>query len=58
MEGTRRFIGVVCDCCHVYIRLYLNRQGTAYVGTCPKCQQPVTVMVGQEPQSSRVHRAY
>ena len=31
-KPKRKFLGVYFSCCHVYGRLYQNKQGTAYVG--------------------------
>ncbi len=42
----RPYIGVRFSCCHVYTRIYKNRQGTAYEGRCPHCLRPVRVKVG------------
>ena len=48
---ARPYIGMLFRCCHIYLRIYLNRDATAYVGHCPKCAAPVTLPVS--PHGSR-----
>ena len=31
-----RFVGIHFQCCRVYSRVFVNQQGTAYVGNCPR----------------------
>jgi ribosomal protein S27E len=52
------FLGVQCECCDVYSRVYLNREQTAYVGRCPRCGKRVEFLIGPEGTSSRFFRAY
>jgi len=49
--SKRKFLGVFFSCCHVYGRLYQNKQGTAYVGRCPSCLRSIKVPI--DPNSSK-----
>jgi len=49
----KKFISVLFKCCNVYNRIYINKEGTAYVGRCPKCMQPVRFLIGEGGTSSR-----
>lgn len=58
-ESTREkraFLGITFDCCHVYARIYKNKEGTAYVGRCPKCMRSVRVAIGKEGTGQRFFR--
>lgn len=49
----RPWVGIRFDCCDVYTRIYRNREGTAYRGTCPRCSRQVTLSVGPGGTDSR-----
>ncbi|BET66080.1 hypothetical protein ASA1KI_09980 [Opitutales bacterium ASA1] len=53
----RPFLGVQFVSCRTYGRLYLNREGTAYVGRCPRCGAPVRALVGEHGTSQRFFQA-
>jgi len=50
---NRPFLGIYFRCCHVYWRIYKNRQGTAYEGRCPKCLREVKIGIDKEGISDR-----
>lgn len=56
-KEPRPWIGVQFECCGVYMRIYRNRQGTAYEGNCPRCSRPLRVKVGPGGTSNRLFRA-
>jgi len=52
-RSGRPFLGVRFRCCGAYARVYLNRNGTAYEGRCPRCLKPVRALVGPTGTDSR-----
>ncbi len=53
----RRFVGVTFTCCDVYTRVYINREGTAYEGRCPKCAKRIRLEIGPGGTDSRFFTA-
>lgn len=51
---NKKFLGVRFASCRSYGRLYLNDDGTAYVGRCPKCYTSFAVRVGAGGTESRM----
>lgn len=43
----KKFLGIKFNCCGVYHRIYVNKDGTAYEGRCPKCMKPVRLLIGE-----------
>jgi hypothetical protein len=52
-QEPRKFLGIHFACCNVYVRIYKNKDNTAYEGRCPRCGKKVTVPIGSQGSSSR-----
>lgn len=57
-EVKRRYLGIHFQCCRVYAAIYPNREGTAYVGNCPKCARGVKVEIGPGGSDTRFFSAH
>ncbi|MBT5028044.1 MAG: hypothetical protein HOL15_07465 [Nitrospinaceae bacterium] len=58
MEETgKKFLGIMFECCNIYRRVYINKEGNAYTGRCPKCYAEVIVRVGADGSDTRFFRA-
>ncbi len=53
----RKFLGVQFVSCACYGRLYMNDEGTAYVGRCPRCNTAYQVRIGATGTSQRMFQA-
>lgn len=56
-KKSSNFLGIMFECCNVYARIYKNKDGTAYVGRCPKCMRTVKVPIGEGGTNTRFFRA-
>lgn len=56
-KNKLNFLGITFECCNVYARIYKNKDGTAYVGRCPKCMRTVKVPIGKGGTNARFFRA-
>lgn len=51
------YLGIMFNCCKVYARIYKNKDGTAYVGRCPKCMKTIKVPIGKGGTNTRFFNA-
>ena len=54
----KKYVGVRFHCCGLYVRVYVNKEGTAYEGRCPKCAKPVRLRIGEGGTNNRFFDAY
>lgn len=57
-KNKKPYLGIMYNCCGVYGRIYKNKEGTAYVGSCPKCMRNLKVPVGKGGTEQRFFNAY
>ncbi|MBT6768165.1 MAG: hypothetical protein HN763_05700 [Opitutales bacterium] len=53
----KRFLGVRFVNCACYGRLYQNDEGTAYVGSCPRCGKCYQARIGEKGTDNRMFMA-
>lgn len=46
--APKEFIGIMMKCCRTYVRAYLNPNGDAFIGRCPRCLALVRINVVEE----------
>lgn len=51
------YLGIMFNCCSVYGRIYKNKEGSAYVGRCPKCMRTLKIPVGEGGTNRRFFNA-
>lgn len=56
-RAKRAYLGIMFNCCSVYGRIYKNKEGTAYVGRCPRCMRSIKIAVGEGGTSGRFFNA-
>ena len=57
-KQARKFLGIHFACCDVYTRVYINREGAAYEGNCPKCANRIRLRIGPDGNDARFYTAY
>jgi hypothetical protein len=55
---AKKFLGLKFTCCGLYSRVYVNRDGTAYEGRCPKCLKHVKLKIGEGGTDSRFFEVF
>ena len=57
LAEPRKFLGIHYQCCNVYARAYIDKEGKKYVGSCPRCRKRVEVKVGKGGTNARFFNA-
>lgn len=50
--GRRPHLGIHFRCCNAYGYVYKNKDGSAYVGGCPKCGRQLRVKISRDGSGS------
>ena len=58
MQQDKKFLGIMFECCNIYRRIYINKEGNAYEGRCPKCFGEVKIIIGAGGSEKRIFRAH
>ena len=53
----KKYIGILFECCNVYRRIYINKDGNAYEGRCPLCYGKAKVVIGPQGTDQRIFKA-
>lgn len=56
-SSSSNFLGIMFNCCNTYGRIYKNKDGTAYVGRCPRCMRSLRVKIGEGGTNQRFFNA-
>ena len=58
VRTARPFLGIHFVCCRTYGRIYLQPDGQAYYGHCPRCGRQVRVKTSPDGSPARFFTAY
>jgi len=56
-QQDKKYIGILFECCNIYCRIYINKEGNAYEGRCPLCYGKVKVAIGPHGTDQRIFKA-
>ena len=56
-QRDKKFIGILFECCKVYRRIYVNKDGNAYEGRCPLCYGKIKVIISPNGTEQRFFNA-
>lgn len=57
-HDPRPYVGILFECCGVYVRVYRRPDQKFYRGRCPKCLRAVRLRIGREGTDARFFRAH
>ena len=57
-QKKSNYLGIMFNCCNIYGRIQKNKDGSAYVGRCPRCMRTIKIRVGDGGTGQRIFNAY